>query len=79
MKYPKIKSVKVAENKNIIFSLENGITKKFDVSPYIKGSWFGELNDEEIFRTVHPCGNTVEWINGQDIAPHELHELSVAF
>ena len=24
-----------------------------------------------------PCGTTVEWDDGQDIAPHELYELSV--
>ena len=31
-----------------------------------------------VFYTVRPCGNTIEWADGQDIAPHELYELSVA-
>jgi len=35
------------------------------------------LNDINVFNTVRPCGNTIEWSDGQDIAPHELYELSV--
>ena len=54
-------------------------TKIFDVSPYIQGSWFGLLSDEEYFKTVHIIngGRGIEWKDGQDIAPHELYELSV--
>ena len=54
-------------------------TKIFDVSPYIRGSWFGLLSDEEYFKTVHIIngGRGIEWEDGQDIAPHELYELSV--
>ena len=77
MKYPKIISVKPTSDYNVILTLENGIIKKFDVKPYISGACFEELKNENIFNTVHPCGNTIEWKNGQDIAPHELHELSV--
>ncbi len=36
-----------------------------------------ELADVDTFNTVHPCGTTVEWEDGQDIAPHELYELSI--
>ena len=56
--------------------IETGENKLFDVSPYIKGEWFGKLSDPDVFNTVRPCGNTVEWADGQDIAPHELYELS---
>jgi len=76
MKYPKIKHVKPIENYILILNYENGETKYFDVKPYIKGSWYGELENETIFRSVRPVGNTIEWENGQDIAPHELYELS---
>lgn len=77
MRYPKVLSVQPIENYNILVTFETGEVKTFDVKPYIKGNWFGELKDVQIFNTVHPCGNTVEWENGQDIAPHELYELSV--
>lgn len=76
MRYPKVISVKAENNYNLVLRFENGEIKLFDVKPYIKGEWFGELKDISIFNSVRPCGNTVEWINGQDIAPHELYELS---
>ena len=72
MKYPNIISVRPTSDYNVILTLENGIIKKFDVKPYISGAWFGELKDKDIFNTVHPRGNTIEWKDGQDIAPHEL-------
>lgn len=77
MNYPKVIEVKPTENYNVIVTFETGEVKKFDVVPYIKGNWFGELKDLKVFNTVRPCGNTIEWVNGQDIAPHELYELSV--
>ena len=54
--------------------------KQFDVTPYAEGSWYGELKDAAYFRSVKllPDGTGIEWSNGQDIAPHELYELSVA-
>lgn len=78
MIYPNVKSVKPIENYSIIITFENGEVKCFDVKPYIKGEWFGELKNIDIFNSVRPCGDTVEWANGQDIAPHELYELSKA-
>lgn len=30
-----------------------------------------------VFNTVHIAGHTVEWADGQDIAPHELYDLSI--
>lgn len=70
-------SVTPIENYCLLVTFDNGEEKVFDVKPYIKGSWYGMLSDESFFRTVHIVGNTVEWAEGQDIAPHELYELSV--
>lgn len=58
---------------------ENREVKVFDVTPYISGSWYSELKDESYFRSVKvlPGGVGIEWLNGQDIAPHELYEMSV--
>lgn len=76
MKYPKIKTVTPMPNYHIVFTYDSGETRRFDVKPYIKGTWYGALKDENTFKTVHPCGDTVEWEGGQDIAPHELNEYS---
>lgn len=76
MKYPNVTQVKPTDNYNVIVTFENGEIKRFDVKPYIRGEWFGKLKNKDDFETVRPCGNTIEWSGGQDIAPHELYELS---
>ena len=57
----------------IIF--DNGETKRFDVKPYIKGEWYGQLKDTEYFKLVRPDGFTVVWPEGQDLCPDELYQL----
>ena len=74
-----LQSVKPLNNHRLLLLFVNGERRIFDVNPYIKGSWMGELADEEYFRTVriHPLlPDTVMWPNEQDIAPHELYQLS---
>ena len=65
-------------NWRLLSNGEQFFRKLFDVSPYAIGSWFGELKEENYFRTVRllPDGTGVEWDNGQDIAPHELYDSS---
>lgn len=77
MLQPKVISVKALDNYMILVEYITGEKRCFDVKPYIEGEWYGELMDYDVFRTVHPCGTTVEWADGQDIAPHELYDLSV--
>lgn len=80
MLQPRILSVTPKENYKLQLQYETGETKLFDVSPYIRGSWFGELKEKSYFQSVRllPDGIGIEWSNGQDIAPHELYENSVA-
>ena len=78
MLQPMVIGVKPLENYRLLIDYVTGEKRIFDVKPYISGDWFGELRDEAVFRTVRPCGTTVEWEGGQDIAPHELYEMSVA-
>lgn len=76
---PKIINVIPMSDHKLQLKYDTNETKIFDVSPYIRGSWFGLLSDEEYFKTVHIIngGRGIEWEDGQDIAPHELYELSV--
>ena len=78
MKYPTVLSVVPREDYSVVVTYETGEVKKFNVKPYIMGEWFGKLRDVAVFNTVRPSGNTIEWVDGQDIAPHELYELSEA-
>ena len=77
MKYPNVLKVIPQADYSVVVTFETGETKRFDVKPYITGEWYGKLRDIDIFNTVRPCGSTIEWTDGQDIAPHELYELSV--
>ncbi len=77
MLQPKILEVKPLENYKLFLVFNSNEEKIFDVTPYIFGEWYEKLLDIQYFNTVHVSGNTVEWEGGQDIAPHELYELSV--
>lgn len=78
MLQPKLITVEPMEHFTLKLVYETGEVKIFDVSPYMSGSWFGELKNPDCFKTVHmlPDGIGIEWPDGQDIAPHELYELS---
>ena len=64
----------------LLVVFNNDERRLFDVKPYIQGSWYGELENVDYFRTVSllPGGSGIEWAHGQDIAPHELYEMSKA-
>ncbi len=80
MLQPRLLSVVPANDFTLLLEYETGENRIFDVKPYRSGAWFGELKDVSYFRTVQllPGGIGVRWKNGQDIAPHELYELSVS-
>jgi hypothetical protein len=78
MLQPKIVDVKPLSDYKLLLMYETDERKIFDVAPYISGDWFGKLKDYQYFNTVRANGNTVEWKGGQDIAPHELYECSIA-
>ena len=69
--------VTVKENYKLLIRFDNSEIRIFDVLPYISGSFYGKLASPQYFNSVHISGNTVEWADGQDIAPHELREMSV--
>lgn len=61
----------------IIVTFDNGEKRRFDVKPYIKGSWYGNLKDPGYFSAVSVNGYTVEWPKGQDLCPDELYYNSI--
>lgn len=80
MLQPRLINVEPMDHLKLKLTYEAGEVRLFDVSPYVNGSWFGELKEDAYFRTVRilPDGIGIEWSNGQDIAPHELYECSVS-
>ena len=77
MRRPHLEAVKALDDYKLFLAYETSDNRIFDVSPYIKGSWYGKLEDVAYFKNVRIAGNTVVWPDGQDLAPHELYENSV--
>ena len=76
MNYPQLTSVTPLDNYRLLLVYSTSESRIFDVTPYIIGSWYGQLKDVSYFKCVHVVGDTVEWADGQDLAPHELYENS---
>jgi hypothetical protein len=76
---PKILNVEALSDYRLKLKYETGEVKVFDVTPYISGSWYGELQNQSYFNAVRLLKNRdgIEWPNGQDLAPHELYEFSI--
>ena len=74
---PRVIEVEPLPDYKLRLRFETNEQKIFDVTPYINGSWYGKLKDISYFNTVHISGYTVEWVDGQDLAPHELYDISI--
>lgn len=70
-------AIKVIPEENYLLRIEfdSGEIKQFDVKPYIKGTWFGQLEDVSYFRKAMTDGYTVCWPDGQDLCPDEIYEV----
>ena len=73
---PTAKKAIPKENYMLDIEFDNGERCEFDVKPYIKGSWYGKLEDTNYFKAVETDGYTVIWPEGQDICPDELYECN---
>ena len=69
--------IEPVENYQLMVEFDNGEKKKFDVKPYIQGSFYGQLSDPAYFKSVKTNGYSVEWENGQDLCPDELYYNSI--
>lgn len=78
MLQPRLTKVEPLPSMLLRLYYESGEVRLFDVTPYAEGPWYGELKNDAYFRSVRllPDGVGIEWRDGQDIAPHELYELS---
>lgn len=74
---PTATEVTSTKDYKLIVAFDSGEKKMFDVKPYIKGEWYGELKDISYFNTVKTDGYSVCWENGQDLCPDELYYNSI--
>ena len=74
--YLAVKDVKPLENYHLLLKFENGEERVFDVKPYLEIGKFQELKDENLFKTVKVCFDSIEWANQLDLDPELLYEKS---
>ena len=74
---PSAVKVKPLEGYRLFVTFDNGEEKIYDANPLIRGGWFGQLGNMDVFKTVHIAGISVEWEDGQDICPDDLYFNSI--
>lgn len=74
---PIIKNVEVLENYELLLTYENGEKRIYDMKPNFRYEAFKELKNYELFKKVHPAGETIEWETGEDVSPESLYLNSV--
>lgn len=74
---PKPVEIKVLENYKLWLKFENGEQKIFNMEKYIHEKFYQKLKDRKYFEKVKVAGNTIEWENGEDVAPENLYYDSV--
>lgn len=80
MLQPKLIKVEPIDSLKLRLYYETGEVKLFDVTPYATGSWYGQLKDEDYFRTVQmlPGGIGIEWHEGQGYSPSMSYTKTVS-
>lgn len=74
MEYYSVIDVKPLDNYKLKLKFENNETKIFDMSVYLDIGLFKKLKDEQEFRKVRVCFDSIQWENGLDIDPEILYE-----
>lgn len=70
---PKINKVEVLENYELLLYFATGEEKIYDMKKNFKHKCFEKLKDINLFKTVKPAGQTIEWETGEDVNPDDLY------
>lgn len=74
--YFSIKQVEPKPNYLLLLTFENGEKRQFDMKPYLNIGIFRELQDIQLFNTVHISFNSIAWDNDADFDPEVLYGKS---
>ena len=74
---PNPMKIKVLENYKLKIKFENGEEKIFDMAKYIHEKFYQKLKNRKYFENVRIIGNTIQWENGEDVAPENLYYDSI--
>lgn len=76
---PDIIEVKALKNYMLYLKFETGEEKIYDMKPLIENcELYSKLKNEKYFKDVKPMYITVEWTNGEDVAPEYLYNDSIS-
>lgn len=75
---PDIVETKALEDYKLYLKFENGEEKIFNMTDLINNhKLYSRLKDKNYFKKVKIRKDTVEWENGEDIAPEALYHDSI--
>jgi len=70
---PRVKTVKIESNYQLLLEFSNGEWRLFDVLPYMDKGIFKQLKSKEVFNSIKIADGTVRWINEADFCPDTLY------
>ena len=71
---PDIIEVKALKQYYIYLKFSNGEEKIYDMKEHIeKIKYYQKLKNREYFKNIKTRGDTIEWENGEDVAPEKLY------
>jgi len=73
-----VKTVKPLDNHILLLTFKNNEQKYYDVKPLLETGVFKTLKDNEMFKTVRVCFDSIAWDNDVDIAPETLYYEGVS-
>jgi len=75
---PDIIGVKALDNYLIYLKYETNEERIYNMEKLInKNKFYAKLKDKEYFKNVKARGDSIEWQNGEDIAPENLYYDSI--
>ncbi len=73
---PLINKVIARDDFTLVLFYENDEKRIFDMKPLLKSPPFNQLNDKNIFFSVKPSFDSIEWENEIDIDPEYVYRVS---
>ena len=74
--YLAVSNVKPIEDYQLLLTFENGEVRQFDMKPYLETGIFQDLKNPDLFVTVKPSFDSIEWDNEADLDPELLYNKS---
>ena len=75
---PDIIGVKALDNYLIYLKYETNEERIYNMRNLInENNFYSKLKDKTYFKNIKPRGDSIEWKNGEDVAPENLYHDSV--